>query len=419
MRVEAGLILSHATKLRLHPERRQHPLPCRRVSRASSQNLMGAICSVLDKEETPARHEKDPAVGTSAKLQKKMYHHLHSDNMEKAPPPAATLPLTIGEYTTRHGTKLDGLDRDAHLIYDTDERYGSFPNGTSGPDASSSEDAPVFSKAALQALEDIDEITARNCSLAFDHEMRMQATAAERMASARIDIIKQTARRRGPDGKPDMQDATYGHSDQARVFDDCAAIKGREQRHPRFQGDHFLTNANLITHGKGVECQNHLFRIARRMPKAAHLHIHFNSCLLPKVLLGLAEEQDHMFIRTSLPLTGAENLYHCEVQFCILPKHKIPRPGDVYDKRDYDQEDQSGTWTKWMKYNSVPGRSSQWPTAPTFLGKWDDHVCRWAKGVTAQDWLTAKLVFNDDEAHNEHQTQKGSVPLQIAMLILT
>ncbi|KAG4430815.1 hypothetical protein IFR05_013704 [Cadophora sp. M221] len=43
----------------------------------------------------------------------------------------------------------------------------------------------------------------------------------------------------------------------------------------RVQGEHFLGNVDLIN-------KTELFKIAKKMPKGAHLHIHFNSCLPAK-----------------------------------------------------------------------------------------------------------------------------------------
>jgi succinate dehydrogenase (ubiquinone) flavoprotein subunit len=61
--------------------------------------------------------------------------------------------------------------------------------------------------------------------------------------------------------------------------------------------DHFLGNVDLINKTK-------LLKVAKRMPKGAHLHCHFNSCLRPEFLLEQARGRESMYFRTSADTTG-------------------------------------------------------------------------------------------------------------------
>lgn len=72
-----------------------------------------------------------------------------------------------------------------------------------------------------------------------------------------------------------------------------------------------------------------LYELAYKAPKGAHLHIHFNSCLGPNVLLDIAAEEamkGRMYISTNIwgPLTAA-NLNTANIQFHFLGATKRTR----------------------------------------------------------------------------------------------
>lgn len=197
-------------------------------------------------------------------------------------------------------------------------------------------------------------------SIAFDHRCRLRASPLEQT----VDSIIHRLRKRD-------EDCVY------------AAAKPRRgqggQLHPRFAGDHFLSNTDLIN-------QTALFDVAHNMPKGAHLHIHFNACLPPEVLLGIAKSMDRMFISSNLPLVADneyENFAKCEIQFSLLSIDKEDdAPGNVFDP-----EYQSRQTMKLSEF------ASQFP--------------RLYPGVTADEWLLAKLVFSEEEAHGPLQTAAG------------
>ncbi|ENH65687.1 Adenosine deaminase CECR1 [Fusarium oxysporum f. sp. cubense race 1] len=113
------------------------------------------------------------------------------------------------------------------------------------------------------------QMVAREKALDFDHGCRMRSTPEERRADAIIQRLRS--------------------EDEENVYAQAAPRTGYGgQQHPRFPGDHFLSNKHLID-------QTSLFRVAQHMPKGGHLHIHFNACLAPQVLLNLAKEMDRMF----------------------------------------------------------------------------------------------------------------------------
>jgi adenosine deaminase CECR1 len=221
------------------------------------------------------------------------------------------------------------------------------------------------SNLALSVIKDVDdyqrqrdEIQRRESTIAFDFRLTVTAPAKERRVNAIIQALR-------------LQD-------EAQVYAAAPARAGYGgQLHPRFAGDHFLSNVDLIKKTK-------LFAIAKRMPKGAHLHIHFNACLLPHVLLDIAKKMDRMFITSDLALTDAQDhlaFDRCEIQFSILPPEK-EKPGDLF---------------------SASYEPRQTMRISTFLDKFPQMYSK----ATADEWLRNKLVFNEEEAHDWLQTTHG------------
>ncbi|KAJ9151276.1 Adenosine deaminase CECR1-A 1 [Pleurostoma richardsiae] len=150
------------------------------------------------------------------------------------------------------------------------------------------------------------------------------------------------------------------------------------QDHPRFPGDHFLYNKDLID-------KTELLRLAHLMPKGAHLHIHFNACLHPAVLVDIAKDMDRMFITSSIPLTTDNDCLaynKCEIQFHITAVGK-ERPGNLFDK-EYK------AWQT-MKFQD-------------FIREFPKHY----KRCSVDRWLIEKVEFQEEEAHDWLQTVDGA-----------
>jgi adenosine deaminase CECR1 len=127
-----------------------------------------------------------------------------------------------------------------------------------------------------------------------------------------------------------------------------------------------------------------MYRVARRLPKGAHLHIHFNACLPPSVLLNIAKSMDRMFISSDLPLVANrafESYAKCEIQFCLLSPEK-ESPGNLFSA-DYQPR-------QTMKLQD-------------FLQEFPRHC----DGRDGETWLQEKLVFQEEETHNSLQTAEG------------
>lgn len=193
----------------------------------------------------------------------------------------------------------------------------------------------------------------------FDHECSVAAIDDEKT----VDRILQALRRQ----------------DNERIYQNAAHTKGHAgQRRARFAGDHFLSNVDLIQ-------QTELFRVAHKMPKGAHLHIHFNACLRPSALLNIAKTMDRMFITSDLPLVPDEefiNYQRCEVQFSILAKNK-EKPGNIFSSTYQPRQA--------MRFSD-------------FLTLFPAHFPH----QSADEWLSGKLEFTAEEAHDVHQTAEGA-----------
>lgn len=223
--------------------------------------------------------------------------------------------------------------------------------------------AAHLATASPTSMEDYGELRkeflSREKALDFDYNCQQRGTPDERLADVIIRRLK-------------AQDGVYGKAPPRTGYGG--------QPHPRFAGDHFLSNRELID-------QTALFRVARRMPKGGHLHIHFNACLPPQVLLDIAKGIDRMFIMSNLPLisdSGCGNFDRCEIQFQLMSPEK-ESPGDVF---------------------SVAYQPGQTMKFRDFMERFPGYYDK----ASIDDWLLDKLMFHEEEAHNHLQTASGYVP---------
>ena len=210
-----------------------------------------------------------------------------------------------------------------------------------------------------------EEIQLRESSLAFDYLCRTRAPQREKKANEVIQAVKRW------DNKN-----VYGVASKRRGY--------RGQEHPRFAGDHFLSNVELIK-------ETRLYHITQKMPKGAHLHIHFNANLRPEVLIDIAKEMERMFVTSDISLAPVRNdtaspeyydrLHQCKIRFSILSPEK-ERPGNIFSP-DYGERET-------MRFKD-------------FRDQFNKHY----NGLTVDKWLQEKAVFDEEEAHNLLQTQAG------------
>ncbi|KAL2192819.1 hypothetical protein P885DRAFT_72682 [Corynascus similis CBS 632.67] len=214
----------------------------------------------------------------------------------------------------------------------------------------------------------------REAAMGFEYALGKHATELEKKADRILQKIKEL--------------------DLMQVYDKAPPrLDALGQSHPRFYGDHFLSNVALIE-------KTRLFRLCQEMPKGAHLHIHFNSNCHPSVLLGIAKNMKRMHIWSSKALINKEAFEQARIQFSILSEEnvKIKNPAgrpDIFSKQ-YDSYPDRNGGSGWMSYADF---RAQFPKAAGGI-----------KGVESNvdTWLQKKVVFSEEEAHNSLQTAAGA-----------
>jgi adenosine deaminase CECR1 len=182
--------------------------------------------------------------------------------------------------------------------------------------------------------------------------------------------------------------------DRAHAFD-AAAIAGaskdelaaaaivaaiRTEEREGGTGDHFLGNVDRINRSR-------LMRVAKEMPKGAHLHCHYNTCLHPSFLIKLARGVRTMFIRSTIPLLSPADFGRAEISFSV-------RPASASAANLFD-----------AAYGSL-----DWMSYAAFL---DTFPTQMVSGQGAEAWLASKTRITERDAHGIHQTAEGHVDMPI------
>lgn len=221
-----------------------------------------------------------------------------------------------------------------------------------------------------------DSLQTREAALSYDYSCTIKASRVERRAN----LVLQAVIKR----------------DNKIVYETAGARTGYGgQQHPRFFGDHYLSNVHLIE-------KTWLFEIAHKMPKGAHLHIHFNANLLPNVLVDIAKTMEHMYIMSNVPLMtekgDASGFNSCKISFSIISpknvaeKRSLKGTQSLFDLDYMPKEPMAFKefCNKFQRfYNKAHGKDE------------DDDT------VTVDKWLYNKLVFQEEETYNLLQTAEG------------
>jgi adenosine deaminase CECR1 len=224
--------------------------------------------------------------------------------------------------------------------------------------------------AYTEALKDLQ---LAESSIAFDAEVTATASKIEARAAALLKKIRAS----------DWENI-YGPP-----FDAQGHATGK-----RTEGEHFLGNVDLINRTK-------LMEVARQMPKGAHLHIHFNSCLPGKFLIQQARNIDAMYIRSTLPLTSPENMATCRISFMVMTPHEATHTKSADGIETHVPL--GNIWgpsyirNTWMPYK-------QFQQEFKFEDK-DGQVYEETSG--AEMWLERKMLISEEEAHGTQQTGRG------------
>ncbi|KAI1801303.1 Metallo-dependent hydrolase [Daldinia bambusicola] len=192
-----------------------------------------------------------------------------------------------------------------------------------------------------------------------------------------------------------------------------------EHEHP---GNHFSRNVHIID-------KTQLLKAARVLPKGAHLHIHFNSTLLPEFLLGVAKEMPNMYISSPThKLRSKSDFDNCEIVFTLQNTKKIlddPNVGRELQEQELSSRDPEGPNLFHADYEPRQLMRYQY-----FRSAWDeerntrqDYASQneekanqaqselWDMNIECDDWLVSKLVFHkeqiDEIFNSEDQIEKS------------
>lgn len=233
-----------------------------------------------------------------------------------------------------------------------------------------SNDAYEKAREALQAAER---------SITFDANAISASSDVEKQASELLQLIKLYD-----------QEKTYGPQ-----FDEQGNDIGT-----RHAGQHFLGSVDCIN-------RSWMMEVAKRMPKGAHLHIHFNSCLPASFLIQQARNIDAMYIRSSVPLTSQANMDLSRITFMVLTLQEATHIKDSDGTEKYvplgnifDKEYIANTW---MSYKQFQKEFELTPYQ-------DQHIL--PETLAVELWLEKKILISEEEAHGVHQTSKGYVMRQ-------
>ncbi|KAI1420344.1 hypothetical protein F5Y12DRAFT_719663 [Xylaria sp. FL1777] len=117
--------------------------------------------------------------------------------------------------------------------------------------------------------------------------------------------------------------------------DQTEAEANRVIAHMRKQDEALFTAQSLspsqhFLHVRDVLKDTRLFQVARMVPKGAHLHLHFNSTLLPGVLLGYARDMTNMYIWSDHQLLEDSDFKNCNLEFSLRNLEQVRK--DMHSK---------------------------------------------------------------------------------------
>lgn len=310
---------------------------------------MGTACSNINDRDDPDHAEKDQTERPRSRFPKIVKTNPHKTHQS-------------GTITDSDRSKMSSGKKSPSGHWDTVSALDEIAKET----LKSRKITPGEISTALDGYDkERNEILDRERALAFEWQCTNSATPDERKADRILQMLRS--------------------HDDSNVYANAEKRKGfRGQEHPRLAGDHFLSNKPLIDRTK-------LFKIAKQMPKGAHLHIHFNACLEPGFLLNVALKMDNMFISSDIQLKNDDDqsFNRSKIQFHIL---KNTNKSCSLFEPGYSR---GSNPVKAMKFMD-------------FLTEVPLHFSKFQAGsFSPVDWLKDKLIFHEEEAHDSLQTVHG------------
>lgn len=231
-------------------------------------------------------------------------------------------------------------------------------------------------------------------SMAFDAKVKATATQLEKHASRVLERVRDAD-----------WDKFYGT--KFRLDDGQPTGK-------RAEGEHFLGMVDTIN-------ETELFKIAKKMPKGAHLHIHFNTCLDAKFLIEQARDVETMYIRSITPLVAEvedpdtkqmvtqviqNKLDDSIISFMVLTEEEARlQNGKERWGKDCNESDELGDLF------DPHYRHWYWMPYKRFQERWNEQnekLLPGGHGIEAvENWLVTKCQISEEQAHCADQTIQG------------
>lgn len=228
---------------------------------------------------------------------------------------------------------------------------------------------------------DRDQLLAAERKVAWDRKARCSASSVEIEAGRILLKIREHERN---------DESLYGN----------IAGEAVPQPNTRDMGGRFLVNRERIEKSK-------LFKIAREMPKGAHLHIHFNTALPPGTLLMYARNvQKTMFIRSNRPLVRPSDFHDVETEIVmsVLPNDDRIERGNLFSQ-EYNpdwasRQPRSDCWMSFVDFRR------QFPTGLQLEDDDpEDRLHEQALGLDlAERWVCEKMMITTKEAYDRQTT---------------
>ncbi|KAI0139101.1 Metallo-dependent hydrolase [Hypoxylon sp. NC0597] len=239
----------------------------------------------------------------------------------------------------------------------------------------------------------------------------------DKMAEKLSSSVSDPARSSGESGaevRLNFQNAMMEHASPQEQNANEALLKERQSDNDKlyhgqshFSEDHFSRNRHIIDNSR-------ILRSARYMPKGSHLHLHFNSTLLPTFLLDIAKEMPNMYISSPTHKLRSKNDFDkCEIVF-TLQKAKVMNglaDDSLHQEQMVFSEDLEGPnlfrddyeLRQPMRYQYFRAMWNEErklrQTSISHSGNQTDSVESdvWDMNMECDNWLNSKLIFSRDE----------------------
>ena len=172
-------------------------------------------------------------------------------------------------------------------------------------------------------------------------------------------------------------------------------------------GGKFLANKARI------ERESKVYQMARRMPKGALLHVHFNAELDPERLLEQARKMDNMFLRSTRPLLSVEDLDRAELVFHVLPADTPSANVFSPAYQPLGHGDHVRCWMKWTSFRAefhTRHGARYRPEAPPRDGVPNSCEAAPVCLCPAESWIRQKMALSLADAYAIDQTVNGCAP---------